>query len=530
MHTVAVGDGLAAKREGAKIKQVYNAELFAAIKETEIKTWSKNSLHLYFCIFVSFCCACANGYDGSLMTAINAMKPFQDVFHVGTTGSKLSVVTSLYAVGSMVFFPVSATISDKLGRRKCMFVGAWIIILGSILTASGHSYGQFVFGRFVLGCGIQVMVVSAPAYAVEISPPLWRGRAVGFYNCGWFGGSIPAAAITYGTNNITNNWSWRIPLILQCFTCLIVIVSIWFIPESPRWLLTHGREEEALAFLAKYHGNGDPNARLVQLEIGEMREGIRQDGIDKRWWDYRPFFLTHSGRWRFIQVLMISIFGQWSGNGLGYFNTSLYSIMGYTSSGTQLLLNLVTQIVQAAGALAAVTLSDKMPRRKVLVPGTFGCAVCMCVFAAVALPLTKTGSLSHTRAQTSIAFYYLFNVVYGFTYTPLQGIIPAEALETTTRAKGLALSGFIVSLISFINQFASPIGLQNLQTNYIWIFVGWDVFESACWYLFCVEAQGRTIEELEWIYQQPNPVKASKHVDKVVVQNDGRVLEKIEDD
>jgi Sugar (and other) transporter len=115
---------------------------------------------------------------------------------------------------------------------------------------------------------------------------------------------------------------------------------------------------------------------------------------------------------------------------------------------------------------------------------TTACAVCMCVFAAVALPLTRTGTLSHSRAQTSIAFYYLFNVVYGFTYTPLQGVIPAEALETTTRAKGLALSGFVVSLIGFINQFASPIGLQNLKTNYIWIFVGWDVFESACWYLF----------------------------------------------
>lgn len=120
-------------------------------------------------------------------------------------------------------------------------------------------------------------------------------RSQGFYNCGWFGGSIPAAAITYGTNNISNNWSWRIPLILQCFTCLIVIVSIWFIPESPRWLLTHGREEEALAFLAKYHGNGDPNARLVQLEIGEMREGIRQDGIDKRWWDCKCTTLFKRG-------------------------------------------------------------------------------------------------------------------------------------------------------------------------------------------------------------------------------------------
>ena len=107
----------------------------------------------------------------------------------------------------------------------------------------------------------------------------------GFYNCGWFGGSIPAAAITYGTNYINNNSSWRIPLILQCFTCTIVIISVWFIPESPRWLLSNGREEEALAFLAKYHGNGDPNAPLVSLEIGEMKEGIRQDGIDKRWWD-----------------------------------------------------------------------------------------------------------------------------------------------------------------------------------------------------------------------------------------------------
>jgi MFS family permease len=112
---------------------------------------------------------------------------------------------------------------------------------------------------------------------------------VGFYNCGWFGGSIPAAAVTYGCNNIDNDYSWRIPFILQCFACIIVVCSIWFIPESPRWQIAHGQEEKAIAFLTKYHGNGNRNARLVLLEVEEMREGIRLDGIDKRWWDCEYF-------------------------------------------------------------------------------------------------------------------------------------------------------------------------------------------------------------------------------------------------
>lgn len=164
--------------------------------------------------------------------------------------------------------------------------------------------------------------------------------------------------------------------------------------------MAHGRNEEAVAFLAKYHGNGDPNARLVRLEVEEMREGIRVDGIDKRWWDCRsilsriivsatilraearadvceistdrPFLTTHSGRWRFLQVIMISVFGQWAGNGLGYFNPTLYKTIGYNSSSTQLLLNIINSIVSAIGALTAVTLTDRMPRRPVLVYGTFG--------------------------------------------------------------------------------------------------------------------------------------------------------------
>ncbi|KAL4762813.1 putative MFS lactose permease [Aspergillus foveolatus] len=531
---VATMHGMTAEKPGATTKSVFNAELFAAVNETKIERWSKTSIHLYFCIFVSFCCACANGYDGSLMGAVFAMDHYQATFKTGMTGEKVSVVTSLYTVGSMVATPFSAVISDNFGRRKCMFAGGWVIIIGSIVIATASTLAHFIVGRFILGFGIQIMVVSAPAYAAEISPPHWRGRAVGLYNCGWFGGSIPAACVTYGCNYIDSNWSWRLPFLLQCFASVIVIISVWFIPESPRWLIAHGKEEEAIAILAKYHGNGDPNARLVRLEADEMREGIRQDGIDKRWWDYRPFLLSHNGRWRFAQVIMISIFGQWSGNGLGYFNPAIYEALGYTSSSMQLLLNLVNSIVGAIGALTAVYYCDRMPRRTVLVWGTLGCAICMAVNAGVSQPLIPQRNagetLDPTLGRTALAFYYLFQVVFSFTYTPLQGVVPAEALETTTRAKGLALSGFLVSGTSFISQYASPIALGNISTNYFWIFVGWDVVESACWYLFGVEAQGRTLEELEYIYNQPYPVKASKKRDRVVVQQDGHVTEKISAD
>lgn len=74
------------------------AEFFAAVQESKIERWSANSIKLYFAVFIAFCCACANGYDGSLMGAIIAMKPFQNTFHTGLTGEKIAIITSLYSV------------------------------------------------------------------------------------------------------------------------------------------------------------------------------------------------------------------------------------------------------------------------------------------------------------------------------------------------------------------------------------------------------------------------------------------------
>ena len=86
-----------------------------------------------------------------------------------------------------------------------------------------------------------------------------------------------------------------------------------------------------------------------------------------------------------------------------------------------------------------------------------------------------------------------------FTYTPLQAVIPSESLETTSRAKGLAINTMILGAMGFLNQFAGPIALANIGYKYIYVFVGWDLCEALLWYLFGVEGQGRTLEELAWV-------------------------------
>jgi hypothetical protein len=135
--------------------------------------------------------------------------------------------------------------------------------------------------------------------------------------------------------------------------------------------------------------------------------------------------------------------------------------------------------------MTAVTLTDRMPRRKVLVIGTFTCAVMLAINAGLSAVLDGqvtsekiTGKpVSKSVAQGALAAYFMFNVIFSyvpllcftgcelmirFTYTPLQGVIPVESLETTTRAKGLAGSGIIVSAFGFINSFAGPYALGNI--------------------------------------------------------------------
>ena len=132
-----------------------------------------------------------NGYDGSLMSSINAMDPYHEHFNVGMQGGGTGIVFAIYSVGNILGAPAASFISDRFGRRWGMFAGSTIIIVGVILEASASKLGQFMGGRFLIGFGVSVAVTAAPVYLVEMAYPSWRGLFGGLYNVvGYYIGAI----------------------------------------------------------------------------------------------------------------------------------------------------------------------------------------------------------------------------------------------------------------------------------------------------------------------------------------------------
>lgn len=520
-------DGHQSKEQTIATTVAQNAD-FAAAKETaHLNPWSRDSMIILAAGFVSYMCAIANGYDGSLMGGITAMPYFASYFPGAASFTKgTGLIFSMYTVGQIFGGLMSGPISDRFGRRWGMFVGCFILVVGSAIITSSQNKGQFIAGRFILGWGIAIAVTCAPTYCIEIAPPQWRGRMTGFYNTGWFGGSIPAAAIVLGTQYMKSNWSWRLPLLFQCIPAGIVCVVVLFLPESPRWLYAQGREEEARAFIVRFHGASDPHSPYVALELKEFKESIALNGSDKRWWDFRELVATKNARWRSLMVLMMGVFGQFSGNGLGYFNPKIFSLLGYGRI-MQFVLNLGISLVSAFGAYTALAFTDRMPRRTVLWVGTLFCALMLAGNGGLSSEFHKTVNSPHPNtavAKGSLFFYFMFNWVNSFTYTPLQALYPVECLKNETRAKGMGAYQAIVNVISFINLFAGPIALGNIAQNYIYVFVGWDIIESLLWYLFAVETQGRTLEELEEVFSAPHPVAASKKKHVVAIKASGAAV------
>ncbi|KAI0131821.1 hexose transport protein [Xylariales sp. AK1849] len=460
----------------------------------------------------------------SIFSSINAMSQYQSYFHHTELGSATGIIFMIYTIGNMIGSLFTGPICDHFGRRAGMATGSVLIMAGACILTAAQNDSYLLGGRFLLGFGISIGTSSAPTYALELAPPQWRARVVGYYNTFFYAGSILSTGVAYASNKSDSVLAFRLPLGLQLIPPVFIFVGALLIPESPRWWTARGKLEKATRILAKYHGGGDVNHPIVQLELKEFEESIKVQKAQV-WYNYWELFEGHNARWRFLEMTFMSFFAQLCGNSvLTYYLPSMYTRLGISSTERRLLLAFMNSVVSCAGAIAGSATNDKIGRRTKLWVGSI---VLAGLFSGV------TGFSSHfdngnkpgsAISNGGVAMIFLFGAAYSFVYTPLTATYCAEVLNNHTRAKGMGVHVIMSNCANLYNSYVTAIALEVITWKYYLVFVCLNLIFGVVWFFFGVETRGRTLEELDEVFNAKFPPKATL-AKAILVKREGGQLQ-----
>ncbi|KAI0287509.1 hexose transporter [Russula brevipes] len=459
------------------------------------RKWYNNRrlIALHGWIFLLLITSSNNGYDGSMMNALQAEGTWNAYFH-NPNGGRLGVLNAIQNIGSLAAYPFAPHFSDGIGRRYTVALGAIIMLIATAVQTAAHSIGMFIGARFLIGFGLTFASTAAPMLVTEVAYPLYRAPITSMYNTLWYSGAIVAAWTTYGTQYMTTTWAWRLPSLFQGLPPLVQVLLIWFVPESPRWLLSKGRKEEALQILAYYHADGNEKDLLVVYEYEEIKASIERDQLNEKNVGWMSLFSTPGNLKRLRIFIALAFFSQWSGNGLvSYYLTKVLNNIGITKPSTQLLINGILQLWNLFWAIVGSLLCDRVGRRTLFLVSSAGMFVWFTLQTITTARYLST--LNDAAAHAVIAFIFLFYAFYDLAFSPLIVSYTVEILPYPIRAKGLTLFYFMMSCALIFNQYANPIAMEHISWKYYIVYCVLLAFEFVYLYLFLVETRGLSLEE-----------------------------------
>jgi sugar porter (SP) family MFS transporter len=480
-----------------------NADAVALAQEEapqfEHVQWTKDPglRKLYFYAFVLCVASATTGYDGMFFNSVQNFEQWKEYFG-DPQGSMLGLLGALYQIGSLASIPIVPYIADNFGRKIPIAVGCVIMIVGAILQGSCQNLNTFMGGRVMLGFGNSLAQISSPMLLTELCHPQHRGRLTTVYNCLWNVGALIVAWIAFGTNFVPSEWSWRVPALIQALPSVIQLVFIYWVPESPRYLIAKDRQDQALAILAKYHANGNENHPTVQFEYREIKETIRLEMETTKNSSYADFFKTRGNRYRLAILLSLGIFSQWSGNAIiSNYSSKLYDTAGVTDSTAKLGLSAGQTVLALIVSITMALLVDKIGRRPMFLAATGGMFGTFC-FWTLTCGLYEEHN-SPGAANAMIFFIWVFGIMYSLAWSGLLVAYAIEILPYKLRAKGLMIMNLTVQAALTLNIYANPLAFDNF-VGHTWkfylIYTCWIFLELVFVYFMYVETRGPTLEEL----------------------------------
>ena len=263
-----------------------------------------------------------------------------------------------------------------------------------------------------------------------------------------------AAWSCYGTNYITNDWSWRIPYIIQLVAPSIVFTLVWFfLPESPRWLWANGHHERAAAILTKYHGDNNPDSALVRLEINEMQELLEAEAnIKHKNWNCAILWINRPNRLRMWLLILVAVFANFIGGSvISYYLPVMVEKIGIESTSDQLLINGLNTITAFVAGVFGSFFVDRFGRRPLFLWGTFltGLVYIPINVLASRAESSVDGKIPTSQAYAFIAMVFSYGIFWGFCWTPLQALVSFHGFCPQTVASHMLTFMIVVPCRNF---------------------------------------------------------------------------------
>lgn len=493
-----------------------------------------NLLYLYLMLFPT-CMGIelTSGFDSQMINALQIVPSWKAYFG-DPQGALKGIIAAAYSLGAILSLPFIPIINDKFGRRWSIFGGSLVMVIGALIQGFSQHVGMYIVARMILGFGIPTCIVSGSSLIGELAYPKERPIMTSLFNVAYFVGQIMAAAICFGTNSIKSDWAWRIPSLLQIAPSVLQITFVFFLPESPRWLITQDRGQEALDILTKYHSEGERGLEFVQAEFVQMQTTIRLEfeAKNKSFW---RLFKTAGMRRRLLITSMLGLFTQWSGNTLiSYYLVDLLAMIGYTDSVYVQKINVSIACWSLFCAFTVSMLVTKIRRRVMYLACTMSLLCCYIAWtvsmerAQTAAEAAKKGLGVPNQAANiaTLFFIYAYSPCYNMGYNALTYTYMVEVWPYAERSSGIAVFQLFGRLAGFFTTFVNPIGLKDVGWKYLISYCVWLAYEVVFVYFFFPETFGRTLEELAFMFEDKHLADQAVAAVAKVVHHDEGGLEK----
>ncbi|EHA24711.1 hypothetical protein ASPNIDRAFT_40609 [Aspergillus niger ATCC 1015] len=461
------------------------------------------------------------GFDTGNIGGILTLPSFEHAFGLDKLStaeldSRKGTIAAMLAAGGSAGSLCAAPTADFLGRKWSVFLWGSVFVIGGVMQMIAD-YKVIIAGRFIGGMGVGASSMLSPQFLAENSPKSVRGSATAMYNLMILAGLMVAFWINYGVSLWSfpgvehDNTQWRTAMGIQLIPGVLMCLMIPFVPETPRYLINHGKEEQGLKNLCRLR-KLPADHPYIQTEYQEIVAQVRFEQECHQghsyWVVLQDIIFIKSNARRFFLAVMLFLFHKFTGtDSLNYYAPEIFELIGVNGTSNSLLTTGVYGVVKFVVTIFYVTyLVDRVGRRRPLLVGAVLQATAM-LYLALYLRFagTNTSTVGGTPAGgiVGIVWIYIYAFGWSFGHSVACYIVAAEIFPTRIRSVCMGFCFFVNWIVDYGITRATPDMITNM---------GWGVFllyamltySGVVFIYFCLpELKGRSIESIDDLFQRP---------------------------